>query len=133
VPGVETKFVAILGGQRAASPPSLGVREMLLGAWAEEREGGMRLLFVAAAILCSCAGTGCRATLSRCGWDALTYGEACYSWLREQGATAVEIAGVGLDLGVWLTPQTFPREAEVESAVGFSAGGGDQPTSPPSV
>jgi hypothetical protein len=127
--------VEILGKQHIAALPSFGVREELCVLWGQHgQEGGHRALRVyAAAVGLSCGiGAAARADLRKTGWDLLGYGDAVYSYLREQGATSQDVVRAGVALLGEMAQDLFPREKEVDDAAGFSEGdGAERISSPP--
>lgn len=121
--------IMICGSQHAASLPSMGAREVLLEAWRRQaEEPDARVLLVAGAVIGACTGLG-GTTLARCGYDALAYGDRCYSWLREHGASPADVTNAAMGALRAMAEATFPREREVTEAAGFSGGGEGGPTS----
>ena len=127
--------LVLLGGQHPTRLPSFGVREDLCLRWGDlGPAGGVPALrvYAAAVGLCSGLGAAARADLGRLHYDLAAYGDAVYSWLREQGATPGDIVREAGRVLPALAASVFPREAEVAEAAGFSPGGEAPPTSPPS-
>lgn len=128
--------VEILGKQHVATLPSFGVREELCVLWAQAgQDGGHKALRVyAAAVGLSCGvGSLARADIRKSGWDLLAYGDAVYSYLREQGASSSDVVQAGVLLLTEMAGDIFPRAQEVDDAAGFSEGGEDGSISSPPV
>jgi hypothetical protein len=127
--------IAILGKQHVAAAPSFGLREQVSSelVMAQKAADGMRCLrLYAAAIGLSCGvGKLAGASMGRADWDVVAYGDAVYSYLREQGVGHTEITKAGVEVVGWFIDALFPREDEVSKRVGFSEGGEGQRTSSP--
>jgi len=116
--------VAILGARHVTSLPSFGIREALVitaAKYADADAGDVRVLWALAAVVGCCCGVGAKAgsTLARDGYDVLKYGERVYSYLREQGATSVDVANAGNELLAALADALMPGKQEVDAAEGF--------------
>lgn len=117
--------VAILGRQHVASLPNFAARESLVLAayeWSDAADHRGYRIYAAAIGLSTGLGRAAKADFARSKYDILTYGGDVYSWLREQGATAVQIVEAGLPLVRSYAEAIFPRQAEVEEVVGFFDG-----------
>lgn len=127
--------IAILGAQHVVTMPSFGAREDLVMAWGQhgrDVETNARRVYAAAVGACTGLGGQAKANLGAMQYDVLAYGDRCYSYLREHGATVQAIVEAGAPLLTAMAEALFPRAAEVDEAVGFSEGGAAQQTSPPS-
>jgi hypothetical protein len=119
--------ITILGAQHVVALPNFADRELLIMAWtAHGADGDQRGVRVYAAAIGACCGIGQRAgaSLAKSKYDALAYGGEVYSYLREQGATPIEIVQAATPLLRTLAEALFPREPEVVDAAGFTDAAG---------
>lgn len=115
--------VTILGRQHVVTLPNFAARESLVMAWGEYGPtGDPRGFRIYAAALGLATGLGrlARADFARAKYDLLTYGGEVYSWLREQGATTLQIVEAAQPLLAEMASALFPREEEVVDAAGFT-------------
>lgn len=118
--------VSLLGRQHAVIMPDFATREDLVVAFGEARnKKGVTLLRVysAALGLCTRLGREASADYSQHRFDVLSYGGQVYGWLREQGVTPKDIAEAAIPVIVEVSNAMFPRQAEVDAAVGNSEAG----------
>ena len=120
---VTVQSITLLGRSHAIALPDFAAREELMVALGETqaRAGSARLRAYAAALgLCTRLGRESGADYAGHRFDALAYGGAVYSYLREQGATPADVATAAVPLAAILAESTFPRQAEVDTAMGKS-------------
>ena len=117
--------VEILGRKHAILLPGLAEREeIILALGDEDASPAVKRRARAAALgLCTRLGRESGTTLAAHGYDVLAYGGAVYGWLREQGATMMDVAVQGNACIDAVAMGLAPREAEVESALGNSGAG----------
>jgi hypothetical protein len=110
-------------GVHAVTLPDFADREDLARAWLESAQRGHRVVlrvYAAYLGLCTPLGRTSKAdwSLSRC--DALVYGGAVYSYMRDQGATPAQISAAALPLVGLIYEHLAPRETEVVKRADFS-------------
>ena len=66
-------------------------------------------------------------------YDALEFGGLVYADLRQRGASPAEIITAGVEIANALILALYPRAAEVEQAVDFTAAGAAPSTAPRSA
>lgn len=120
--------VTLLGKQHATVQPSFGTNELLTAAFigCTPSQSDVRFLFAHAAIIghCTSVGAAAKERLVRHGFDVLAYGEAVYTYLREQGATSMDVSNAGHVLLKGMQTLRVPLEKEVAAAADFSEGAG---------
>lgn len=126
--GVVVEPVRLLG-VHAVTLPDFADREDLARAWLESAQRGHRVVlrvYAAYLGLCTPLGRAAKADWARARCDALVYGGAVYSYLREQGATPAQISAAALPLVGLIYEHLAPREVEVVERTDFSAAGAVQ-------
>lgn len=68
------------------------------------------------------------ANWERAQCNPLVFGGQVYSYLREKGATADQIATAAQPVVVWLLAEAFPREAAIKAQENFTGAGGGAST-----
>lgn len=115
--------IKLAGKEWAVTLPDFAAREEIALAWHEaaSKSDGAALRRVAGAAIGLCTGVGKRTGVTFAGTGLLMYGGAVYSWLREQREGIPTVMEMGGQVVALCAESVFPREAEVESRVSFSA------------
>lgn len=120
--------IELIGRSHAVVLPDFAAREELVMALSEcARKRGIALLRVYSAMvgLCTRVGRDSGADYATARYDVLGYGGAVYGWLRAQGASPAQIGAAATVIAPLLTESLFPRQEEVDAALGNSAGGAE--------
>lgn len=119
----------ILGKPHAVVMPDFAVREELVSAYGDAaRRGGSAVMRAYGAILglcCPSLGRASGADYAAARFDALAYGGKVYGYLREHGASPADVAAAAVPLVVQVVEATFPRQEEVDAAMGKSPAGAE--------
>ena len=84
---------------------------------------GVMLARVYAAMIglcCPAIGRMCRVSYAAHKFGPVSYGREVYSWLHRQGVPLAEIVTAGRSIHPMILAAAFPRQAEVEEALGKS-------------
>lgn len=119
----------ILGKPHAVALPDFAIREELVSAYGDAaKRGGSALMRVYGAVLglcCPSVGRAAGADYAAARFDALAYGGKVYGHLREKGMAPADVAAAAIPLVVQVVEATFPRQEEVDSAMGKSPAGAE--------
>lgn len=126
--GAEPAFVELLGQKHAVTLPDFATRGELNAAYYEvaPKKAGLVLYRVLAAHLglCTRIGRKAGADYDECNCNVLTYGGKVLSYLMQQGVSHQAIIDSSRDLVTLIRANLFPRQSEVDVAMGESVGGG---------
>lgn len=117
---------SILGRSYAVTLPDYAAREELVSAYGEaSKRGGSALMRVYAALLglSTRIGRESGADYAAARFDVLAYGGAVYGYLREKGAAPKDVAAAAMPVLVAIVEATFPKQTEVDEALGKSPAG----------
>lgn len=112
-------FVTLLGRKHAVTMPDFAAREDVIVRYgATSKKGGVPLLrcYAAALGLCTRLGRESGADFAACSYDILGYGGQVYSYLREQGCSAAQIAEAALPVVAAIGQATYPRQKDLDEA-----------------
>lgn len=128
--------IELAGEHHALVLPDFIVRDELLTAFGEaSAKPTPRQARVMCAMLGCCTRIGLRAGKSYADFDyhVLAYGGHVYNHLRGAGLSPQQMLDAGLAVLRWLVDHIGPRESEVAARTGFSGGGEEGSTAPPSA
>lgn len=117
--------ITLLNRAHAVLLPSFADREDLYWAYTRAvRRRDLAPLRAGAALLgmCTRIGRAAGVELAGCDHNVLEYGGRIYSWLREQGCSAKDIADAVKVVYPLLSKSLMPREAEITAEAGNSDG-----------
>jgi len=119
--------VKLLGAEHTFLLPPCAEREELAVAFSDaNKRGGMARLRVYSAALGLCTRVGRQSSVdyASCKCDPLVYGGRVYGWLREQGASAADVAEAAVPVLTAVMEALAPREAAIEAQEDFSGRNG---------
>jgi hypothetical protein len=114
----------IAGKDYVVALPDFAVREELVAAYADaSKRGGSALMRAYGAFLglcCPLLGKAAGADYQAARFDPLAYGGRVYGYLREKGVTPADVSAAAVPIVVQVVEATFPRQSEVDAALGNS-------------
>lgn len=103
------------------------LEELVVGSVGASPVGRVRVAAAMVAMCCPRVGrkfalANPRVTYDGCGFSPVAYGRAVYTWLHGERVTSAELVEAHNLLLPMLSERAYPREEEVEAALGKSAG-----------
>jgi len=119
--------VPLLGRSHPVALPDFAALEELVAVYADaSKRGGSAAMRAYGAVLGLCCPTLAKAAgadYAAHRFDALAFGGKVYGYLREKGAAPADVATAAMPLIVQVVEATFPRQEEVDAAMGKSPAG----------